>query len=169
MGREWIWWLAFTVFNAPIAAFLTSIPFGKRLDKVLKGKAPDSSASDATSYSSIVGAIGAIVLVSFFWVLGNLVLSLVPEDITKVKPLLGTMNPFFLIGSALFLPYAFNQLKTLFPWGANASVAMAQISQNAALALSFRSSHLPHAIRVSLSPSSTRQRHRRRACRGTCR
>ena len=134
MSSWWLWFLVFATFNLPIAGFLAAVPFGKRLNNVLKEKGPDGSATDATSYSRVTGALGAIVVTSFFWATGNVVLGLALTDVTTVKPLLDAVGNFFLIGSALFLPYAFNQLKTLFPWSANAAVAIAQANVGAALA-----------------------------------
>lgn len=133
MSRWWLWCLVFGTFNLPIAGFLAAVPFGKRLNDLLKEKGPDGSATAATSYSRVTGALGAIVVTSFFWAIGNVVLSLALSDVSQVKPLLDAVGVFFLIGSALFLPYAFNQLKTLFPWSANAAVTMAQINAGAAL------------------------------------
>jgi hypothetical protein len=135
MSPWWLWCLVFATFNLPVAGFLGFVPFGRRLNDMLKEKAPDGSATDATSYSRVSGALGAIMITSFFWATGNLVLGLaLSGDVTSVKTLLGAVSVFFLIGSALFLPYAFNQLKTIFPWGANAAVAMAQASAGAAIA-----------------------------------
>lgn len=134
MGSWWLWCLVFGTFNLPVAGFLAAVPFGKRLNKALKEKSPDGSASDATSYSRVTGALGAVVLTAFFWAIGNVVLDLALTNVGELSPLLSAVGPFFLVGSALFLPYAFNQLKTLFPWTANAAVAMTQMNQGAALA-----------------------------------
>lgn len=132
----WLCWLAFLPFNLTVAVFLVTVPFGKRLNDMLKEKAPDGSATDATSYSRVTGAIGAIVVTSFFWATGNVVLYLaLSNQVPAVKVLLNGVSLFFLIGSALFLPYAFNQLKTLFPWGANAAVALAQANAGMATTL----------------------------------
>lgn len=132
MSPWWLWCLVFGTFNLPIAGFLAAVPFGRRLNDLLKEKGPDGSPTAATSYSRVTGAFGAIVMTSFFWAIGNVVLSLALSDVGQVKPLLDAVGIFFLIGSALFLPYAFNQLKTLFPWTANAAVAMAQVNAGAA-------------------------------------
>jgi len=145
---DWLWWLVFLTFNLPIAGFLVTVPFGKRLNQVLKEKAPDGTAGDATSYSRVTGALGAVVLTSFYWAIGNASLSLALSDVTKVKPLMDAVSPFFLIGSALFLPYAFNQLKSIFPWTANAAVAMAQLNQGAAIA--------PISVELPIGPAPAR-------------
>src|ERR1700748_1661217 len=135
MSPWWLWCIVLATFNLPVVGFLGSVPFGKRLNDMLKEKSPDGSATDATSYSRVAGALGAIMITSFFWATGNLVLSLALRgDVTAVKPLLDALSGFFLTGSALFLPYAFNQLKTLFSSGANAAVSMEQASTGAAIA-----------------------------------
>ncbi len=129
----WLWYLVFATFNLPIAGFIATLVFGKRLSELLREKSPDGSATAATSYSRVTGALGAIVMTSSFWAIGNVVLSLALTDISRVKPLLDAVGIYFLIGSALFLPYAFNQLKTLFPWTANAAAAMSRANSRAAL------------------------------------
>ncbi|MEX3962827.1 hypothetical protein AB4Y42_11510 [Paraburkholderia sp. EG286B] len=127
--------LAFVTFNLPVAVFLFTVPFSASLGDVLKEKAPDGSATDATSYSRVTGALGAIVVTSFFWATGNVVLNLALGDkADDIASLLKAVWVFFLIGSALFLPYAFNQLKTIFPLGATAAAALAQANAGAALA-----------------------------------
>lgn len=126
--HDWLVALVFLTFNLPILLTLAVVPFGKRLNQVLKEKAPDGSASDATSYSRVTGALGAVILTSFFWAIGNVVLSQAlgdPASVAAIKPMMNAVSPFFLVGSALFVPYAFNQLKSLFPWSANAAAAMA--------------------------------------------
>jgi len=126
--HAWLIALVFLTFNLPILLTLAVVPLSKRLNKVLKEKALDGSASEATSYSRVTGALGAVILTSFFWAIGNVVLSQALGDaasITRIKPMMDAVSPFFLVGSALFLPYAFNQLKSLFPWNTNAAAAMA--------------------------------------------
>lgn len=74
----------------------------------------ESSGSKQTSYSRVSGMVGAIVLATFLWSLGNIVLFKAiaqPDDIGK---LLENVGAFFLAGASLFAPYAFNQLKNIF-------------------------------------------------------
>lgn len=127
----WLTGLVLLTFNVPILLILAVVPFGERLNQALKEKAPDGTASDVTSYSRVTGALGAVVVTSFFWATGNIVLVQALSDVAKIKPMMDAVSPFFLVGSALFLPYAFNQLKTLFPWSANAAVGLAKASQGA--------------------------------------
>lgn len=77
---------------------------------------PPASVGTATqppgSFSRISGAIGAIVLAAFFagvsyWALFTLFNN---GDLKK----LADLGTFFLVGSALFAPYAFNQIKGIF-------------------------------------------------------
>jgi hypothetical protein len=124
---SWLTFLVLAAFNGPILAILVIVPFGDRLASALQEKTVDSSESGATSYSRITGALGAVVLTAFFWSLGNIVLIRALSDVTTIKPMMDAISPFLLVGSALFLPYAVNQLKTLFPWSANAAIARAQI------------------------------------------
>ena len=69
---------------------------------------------DMTSYSRVAGVVGAIVLATFLWALGNIVLYFAIEDADKISTILGNVGDFFLAGAALFAPYAFNQLKHVF-------------------------------------------------------
>lgn len=80
--------------------------------------APANSAAPAitptTSYSRLAGIIGAVVLACFYWALANLIIYkafYTPRDIKDIMDGVGT---FTLSGSALFFPYAFNQLSTIF-------------------------------------------------------
>jgi hypothetical protein len=64
------------------------------------------------SFSRVAGSIGAIVLAAFiggvsYWILYGLFNG---NDLAKLKEI----GPFVLAGSALFAPYAFNQLSAIF-------------------------------------------------------
>lgn len=67
-----------------------------------------------TSYSRVSGMIGAIVLATFFWAVGNVILYKAFADPSKISEFLSSIGTFFLGGASLFLPYAFNQLKEAF-------------------------------------------------------
>jgi hypothetical protein len=71
---------------------------------------------DATSYSRLSGFVGAIVLASFLWGLGNVILykAFAENGPEEIQSLLSSIGSFFLAGAALFAPYAFNQLKGVF-------------------------------------------------------
>ena len=76
-----------------------------------------SSLNDAaaTSYSRITGFAGTVVLTCFVWALGDAVIYNAYIAPTSVKDMLTGVGPFILAGSALFAPYAFNQLSSVFP------------------------------------------------------
>jgi hypothetical protein len=122
-------WIAFLAFNLPVLAIMVAVPFGQRLDQALAEKSALGDSTGVASYSRITGALGAVILTSFFWAIGNIVLSyaLDSRGIPNIAPLLSACGHFFLIGSALFLPYAFNQLKALFPWNGNLTAAARMI------------------------------------------
>jgi hypothetical protein len=105
-----IW--AFLVFNLPVVVLLVRLPFLADLREALKEKGPIGGLADTTSYSRVTGLVGAVILTSFFWAMGNLVLFKAIDTIGDIKPLVAGVSQLFLIGAALFLPYAFNQLKT---------------------------------------------------------
>jgi hypothetical protein len=66
------------------------------------------------SYSRVAGAIGAIVLASFFWAVGNVILYKAFSSISDIRELVSSLGTFFLAGASMFLPYAFNQLRAVF-------------------------------------------------------
>lgn len=67
-----------------------------------------------TSYSRIAGMVGAVVLATFLWSLGNIIIYMSFGVTTEVKELLESISAFFLAGASLFAPYAFNQLGQIF-------------------------------------------------------
>ena len=75
----------------------------------------NNSNGDGDSYSRITGCAGAVVLTSFIWALGNAVIYNAYMSPDAVGKLLTDVAPFILSGAALFAPYAFNQLSSVFP------------------------------------------------------
>nr|WP_144020737.1 hypothetical protein [Burkholderia sp. AU33423] len=142
-------------FNLPIVAFLVGVPFTKSLSQALKEKSPTGESTGVTSYSRVTGALGAVILTALFWAVGNVLLtrSISESDIDKLAQLPDAFNHFFLIGSALFLPYAFNQLKTLFQWSANAGIAQADRPPKSAVPVSYGANEVTHITVVNLSTS----------------
>ncbi|HEY5723448.1 MAG TPA: hypothetical protein VIT45_14120 [Allosphingosinicella sp.] len=67
------------------------------------------------SYSRIAGAFGAIVLAAALYAIANYIVWAMFFAPDKVSPVLQNIGSFFLAGSALFAPYAFNQLTSIFP------------------------------------------------------
>lgn len=124
-------WLAFLTFNVPIVAALVCVPFGSRLSDALKEKSPLGDSTGITSYSRVIGAVGGVIVTAFFWAGGNILIAsaLAPGDFTQLTKLIDALGRFLLFGSALFLPYAFNQLKSLFPWAANAAANVALLQK----------------------------------------
>jgi hypothetical protein len=69
---------------------------------------------DDTSYSRVAGLLGAVVIGCFVWGLGNVVLFKAFTAPGDIDALLKGVSSFLLSSSALFAPYAFNQLKDTF-------------------------------------------------------
>lgn len=72
------------------------------------------STNDVSSYSRWAGFIGATVMATFFWSLGNIILYKAFSSIAEIRDLLSSLTTYFFAGSALFVPYAFNQLRAAF-------------------------------------------------------
>ncbi|MEE3623007.1 hypothetical protein UCD39_03265 [Nitrospirillum sp. BR 11752] len=125
-----IMWIVMIIFNVAVLKLLTG-SWGKiDVRDMVREKNPklslntvpvipnqDGQTSDKstnTSYSRVSGLVGAIVLTCFFWAFGNVIIYkffVHPTDIeVGVKGAAG----FLLAGSALFAPYAFNQLSSAF-------------------------------------------------------
>jgi hypothetical protein len=100
-------------FNLPIIVVLGRMAMVADLREVLQEKGPLGE-GDTTSYSRLTGLAGAVMVTALFWAVCNIALyrSLVGE--ATVGALVRDFWPMFLLGSALFLPYAFNQLKSAF-------------------------------------------------------
>jgi hypothetical protein len=141
MAIDWDIWLvvlALIAFNAPIAVTgwhfrkLTGVaemlPGGSRevagepgkervrapaLVAMLQEKAPDGSPSGAISYSRVTGLIGAVVVASLFWIMSNVSIAVAILNPGALADILNGITKLFFVGAALFLPYAFNQLKSL--------------------------------------------------------
>jgi hypothetical protein len=113
----WVTMVAFLAFNVPVLLTLVLVPWTKNLGQALNEKLPDGTDAGVTSYSRVTGAIGAAAITALFWSIGNVIITdaLSPSTIGNIKPLVSALLYFFLIGAALFLPYAFNQLKSLLP------------------------------------------------------
>ena len=133
VAKVWLVVVALIAFNLPIAVAgwkfrkltgLSEILDGqapeaerkaeaKSLRGMIEEKTPNGTPTGAISYSRVTGLIGAVVVASLFWIMSNISIAVAilnPEDLTDI---LGGITKLFLVGAALFLPYAFNQLKTL--------------------------------------------------------
>ena len=86
---------------------------GGALNAILQEKAPDGTPSGALSYSRVTGLIGAVVVASLFWVMSNVAIAVAILNPGDLENVLGGVSKLFFVGAALFIPYAFNQIKTL--------------------------------------------------------
>jgi hypothetical protein len=111
-GAEGVRAIAVAVFNAPILAICVTVPFIGSLRSALQEKGP-VGAIESTSYSRITGLFGAVMVTSFFWAMGNVVLWYLFEAPEKAEDIIDGVWKFFILGAALFLPYAFNQLRSI--------------------------------------------------------
>jgi hypothetical protein len=83
-------------------------------EKALSANAAPGQASADTSYSRVAGLVGAIVLATFFWGIGNAVIHGAINKPSSVPEMLSGVGPFIIGGASLFLPYAANQLRETF-------------------------------------------------------
>ena len=108
---------AVVAFNTPIiGAVVMTFMAGSVTQQVgdaLKEKDSSGASTDANSYSRVTGLVGAIMMASLFWVISNIVIVLAIVRPTDVTTILSSVGKLFLVGAALFLPYAFNQLKSV--------------------------------------------------------
>ena len=104
--------LMLAIFNLPVIFLLCRLPFVANLQEALSEKNPAGGTCDTTSYSRITGLIGAVMLTSFFWAIGNIVLYKAFTQVDDVRKIVSAVAPLFMVGSALFLPYAFNQIRS---------------------------------------------------------
>jgi hypothetical protein len=105
--------VAIIAFNLPICYAALAMRKVEGFSDALREKNPTGTSTGDVSYSRVTGMVGAAVVGSLFWVVSNIVIAtaiLAPHDVTSILSNISTM---FLAGAALFLPYAFNQLKTL--------------------------------------------------------
>jgi hypothetical protein len=105
--------LAIVAFNVPIAVVAWCSRGVVKLDAAMREKDPATGQATDVSYSRITGMIGAVIMGSLFWVFSNILIGTAILNPPGVGVLMTHMSTLFLIGAALFLPYAFNQLKTI--------------------------------------------------------
>ncbi len=85
----------------------------KGLTDALQEKDTDGNPTGVISYSRVTGMIGTSVVASLFWMISNIVIAMAVLDPQSISGVLTDVSKLFLIGAALFVPYAFNQLKSL--------------------------------------------------------
>lgn len=115
------WWalMALFAFNLPVliagVIVLRNVPaLVAAVAESLKEKDGDGAATGVTSFSRVAGFLGITILASLFWTLSNVVIGYSVLNPAQIAVVLGGSGKIFLIGAALFLPYAFNQLKSIF-------------------------------------------------------
>jgi hypothetical protein len=105
--------VAVVFFNIPILTTAWQLRKVEGLADALKEKDPSGSSTGDVSYSRVTGMIGAVVVGSMFWIISNIVIATAILHPSSVKDITSNISTIFLVGAALFLPYAFNQLKSL--------------------------------------------------------
>lgn len=111
--RFWLVVIALVLFNLPIGLACWHFRKITGLSEIVQEKGPDGESTGATSYSRVTGLIGAVVVSSLFWVMSNVAIALAIIDPAALPNVLNGITKLFFVGAALFLPYAFNQLKSL--------------------------------------------------------
>ncbi len=106
--------IVFSVFNLPVVLLLWKLAAVADLGQVLKEKNPAGGPTDTTSYSRLTGLVGAAILTAFFWAIGDVALYKAFTQIGDIKVIVDGVSRLFMVGAALFLPYAFNQIKSAF-------------------------------------------------------
>lgn len=105
--------VAVIAFNAPIAVSALGLKKVQNFSGVLQEKDANGASTGAVSYSRVAGIVGATVVGSLFWVISNIVIATAIVSPAEVPNILSGISTLFLVGTALFLPYGFNQLKAV--------------------------------------------------------
>ncbi|MGA0604232.1 hypothetical protein ACO2Q3_26250 [Caulobacter sp. KR2-114] len=109
--------VAITLYNIPIMAVMGWVIWlifrSDSFSELLEEKGPGRGAGKR-SYARVTGFVGTVILTSFFASVGNVVLFQAMFDPGKIAAIVSGVGPLFLVGSALFAPYAFNQLRSIF-------------------------------------------------------
>lgn len=113
-----VWALAKAMSSATLGGALQEksqkdVTTTSMLDGTVRVQEQPAATTD-TSASRVALLIGGLVMAVFLWALGNVVIYTAMTDASKIATLLDSVGTFFLSGSALFAPYAFNQLGTVF-------------------------------------------------------
>ena len=115
--KFWMTILALVSFNGPIVFTAWRCRNIKDLSGALREKnATDPNPNpqpDPVSFSRVTGMIGAVVVASLFWIMSNVAIGTAILDPGNLTNMLTGITKLFFVGTALFVPYAFNQIKTL--------------------------------------------------------
>ena len=126
VDQSWFWLFAAIIALYNGAVFLGLTRLGRLnltsmlAEKVVSAEIAKQIAASAeerfvfTSKNRAVGALGAFVMVSFTWALGNIILYKSFYAADQVESIIDSVGTFYLASSALFAPYAFNQLSKAF-------------------------------------------------------
>ena len=112
-GVFWLFVIVMLMFNVPVVTLVGFVLSKKRMNEAISEKGPVAK-GDLTSYSRLTGALGAVILTTFFWALGNIIIWKAFTNIDDMMKISNSVGNFFMIGAALFLPYAFNQIRNIF-------------------------------------------------------
>jgi hypothetical protein len=105
--------IALAAFNVPILIAAWRLRTVDDFSQALREKDPDGGSLGAISYSRVTGMIGVVVVGSLFWIMSNVAIGTAILNPKELPDILNGVTKLFFVGAALFLPYAFNQLKTL--------------------------------------------------------
>jgi hypothetical protein len=111
--QTWLVILALVAFNTPIAVAAWKFRTVTGLGEIVQEKDSEGDDTGAVSYSRVTGLIGAVVVASLFWIMSNVAIAVAILDPKELPDILNGVSKLFFVGAALFIPYAFNQLKTL--------------------------------------------------------
>lgn len=112
VARIWLVVIALIAFNVPILMTywrLRTVP----LTEYVHEKDAAGRNTEGISYSRLTGLIGAAVVSSLFWVMSNVAIAVAILNPDALPDILNGITKLFFVGAALFLPYAFNQIKAL--------------------------------------------------------
>jgi hypothetical protein len=111
--KLWLVVIALIAFNLPILLACWKFRKVTGLGEILQEKDAAGRDTGAVSYSRSTGLIGAVVVASLFWVMSNIAIATAILDPAQLPDILNGISKLFFVGAALFIPYAFNQLKSL--------------------------------------------------------
>jgi hypothetical protein len=111
--KFWLVVIALVAFNLPIAVAAWKFRNATGLGEIVQEKTPEGRDTGALSYSRVTGLIGAVVVASLFWIMSNVAIATAILNPSDLPDILNGITKLFFVGAALFLPYAFNQLKSL--------------------------------------------------------
>jgi hypothetical protein len=111
--KIWLVAIALIAFNVPIGVAAWNFRGITGLGQILCEKTPEGRKSGAISYSRVTGLIGAVVVASLFWIMSNISIAAAILNPSALPDILNGITKLFFVGAALFLPYAFNQLRSL--------------------------------------------------------